>query len=137
MRFSEYLKNKRKQNNITQENLARSLNVSSVFIHQLETGKVDAPSYERCEQLSRLLRADAEELWNVAQRERLERFMEKQGIDKTNLELLSKEEKLIIKLHRNLDNDMKKDFSGMIFMLLRHSQSEELKKVLNEFMKCA
>lgn len=137
MRFSEYLKNKRKQNNITQESLARSLNVSSVFIHQLETGKVDAPSYERCEQLSRLLRADTEELWNVAQRERLERFIEKQGIDKTNLELLSKEEKLIIKLHRNLDNDMKKDFSGMIFMLLRHSQSEELKKVLNEFMKCA
>jgi len=35
MRFSEYLKDKRKQNNITQENLARSLNVSSVFIHQL------------------------------------------------------------------------------------------------------
>ena len=137
MRFSEYLKNKRKQNNITQENLARSLNVSSVFIHQLETGKVDAPSYERCEQLSRLLRADTEELWNVAQRERLERFIEKQGIDKTNLELLSKEEKLIVRLHRNLNNDMKKDFSGMIFMLLRHSQSEELKKVLDEFMKCA
>ncbi len=137
MRFSEYLKDKRKQNNITQENLARSLNVSSVFIHQLETGKVDAPSYERCKQLSRILKADTEELWNVAQRERFKRFIEKQGIDETNLELLSREEKLIIKLHRNLDSDMKKDFSGMIFMLLRHSQSEELKKVLDEFMKCA
>ena len=39
MRFGDYLKSKRKQRNITQEDLARSLNVSSVFIHQLETGK--------------------------------------------------------------------------------------------------
>ncbi|MCL4244884.1 MAG: helix-turn-helix domain-containing protein, partial [Candidatus Dadabacteria bacterium] len=37
MRFGDYLKSKRKQRNITQEDLARALNVSSVFIHQLET----------------------------------------------------------------------------------------------------
>ena len=31
MRFGDYLKSKRKQRNITQEDLARSLDVSSVF----------------------------------------------------------------------------------------------------------
>ena len=137
MRFGEYLKSKRKQRSVTQEDLARFLNVSSVFIHQLETGKVDAPSFERCEQLSLILKVEIEELWNVARRERLKRFMEKEDIDETNLEVLSKEEKLIVKLYRSLDDDMRKDFSGMVFMLLRHSQSEELQKVLDEFMKCA
>lgn len=136
MRFGEYLKNKRKQKSITQEDLARNLNVSSVFIHQLETGKVDAPSFERCEQLSAILKVEIEELWNVARRERLKRFMQKEEIIEDNLEVLSKEEKLLIKLYRSLDDDMRKDFSGMIFMLLRHSQSEELQKVLDEFMKC-
>ena len=137
MRFGEYLKSKRKQRSVTQEDLARFLSVSSVFIHQLETGKVDAPSYERCEQLSLILKVEIEELWNVARRERLKRFMEKEDIDETNLEVLSREEKLIVKLYRSLDDDMRKDFSGMVFMLLRHSQSEELQKVLDEFMKCA
>ena len=137
MRFGEYLKSKRKQRSVTQEDLARFLNVSSVFIHQLETGKVDAPSFERCEQLSLILKIEIEELWNVARRERLKRFMEKEDIDETNLEVLTKEEKLIVKLYRSLDDDMRKDFSGMVFMLLRHSQSEELQKVLDEFMKCA
>jgi len=136
MRFGEYLKSKRKKRSVTQEDLARFLNVSSVFIHQLETGKVDAPSYDRCEQLSLILKIEIEELWNVARRERLKRFMEKEDIDETNLEVLSKEEKLIVKLYRSLDDDMRKDFSGMVFMLLRHSQSEELQKVLDEFMKC-
>ena len=136
MRFGEYLKSKRKQRSVTQEDLARFLNVSSVFIHQLETGKVDAPSYERCEQLSLILKVEIEELWNVARRERLKRFMEKEDIDETNMEVLSKEEKLIVKLYRSLDDDMRRDFSGMVFMLLRHSQSEELQKVLDEFMKC-
>ena len=136
MRFGEYLKSKRKQRSVTQEDLARFLNVSSVFIHQLETGKVDAPSYDRCEQLSLILKVEIEELWNVARRERLKRFMEKEDIDETNMEVLSKEEKLIVKLYRSLDDDMRRDFSGMVFMLLRHSQSEELQKVLDEFMKC-
>jgi len=136
MRFGEYLKSKRKQKSVTQEDLARCLNVSSVFIHQLETGKVDAPSFERCEQLSTILNVGMEELWNVARRERLKRFMQKEEIVEENLEVLGKEEKLLIKLYRSLDADMRKDFSGMVFMLLRHSQSEELRKVLDEFMKC-
>ena len=136
MRFGEYLKSKRKQKSVTQEDLAKSLSVSSVFIHQLETGKVDAPSFERCQQLSIILNIKIEELWNVAKRERLQRFMEKEEINQGNLEVLSEEEKLLIKLYRSLDDDMRKDFSGMIFMLLRHSQNQEVQKVLEEFMKC-
>ena len=80
MRFGDYLKSKRKQKNITQEDLARSLSVSSVFIHQLETGKVDAPSLERCQQISAILQVKIEELWTIAKKERLKRFMEKEEI---------------------------------------------------------
>lgn len=137
MRFGEYLKNKRKQKSVTQEDLANYLNVSSVFIHQLETGKVDAPSYDRCQQLAEILQIRIEELWNIAKRERLKRFMEREDIEEEKLEVLTEEEKLLVKLYRSLDYDMRKDFSGMIFMLFRHSQNEDIRKVLEEFMKCA
>lgn len=137
MRFGEYLKNKRKQKSITQEDLARYLNVSSVFIHQLETGKVDAPSFERCQQLAEILQIRMDELWNIAKRERLKRFMEREEIDEEKLEVLTDEEKLLVKLYRSLDQDMRKDFGGMIFMLFRHSQNEDIRTVLEEFMKCA
>ena len=137
MRFGEYLKNKRKQKNVTQEDLARYLNVSSVFIHQLETGKVDAPSLDRCQQLAEILQIRIDELWNIAKRERLKRFMEREDIEEEKLEVLTEEEKLLVKLYRSLDYDMRKDFSGMIFMLFRHSQNEDIRKVLEEFMKCA
>ena len=80
MRFGDYLKNKRRQKNTTQEDLARALGVSSVFIHQLETGKVDAPSLERCNQIADILEVTIDELWNVAKKERLRRFMEREGI---------------------------------------------------------
>lgn len=137
MRFGEYLKNKRKQKSVTQEDLARYLNVSSVFIHQLETGKVDAPSFDRCQQLAEILQIRINELWNIAKRERLKRFMEREDIEEEKLEVLTEEEKLLVKLYRSLDYDMRKDFSGMVFMLFRHSQNEDIRKVLEEFMKCA
>lgn len=136
MRFGDFLKSKRKLKCVTQEDLANNLDVSSVYIHQLETGKVDAPSLERCEQLATILEVNIDELWNVAKRERLKRFMEKEDILEQNLEVLTDEEKLLIRLYRSLDDEMRKDFSGMIFMLLRHSQNEDVQKVLEEFMKC-
>ena len=137
MRFGDYLKGKRKLKHVTQEDLANYLDVSSVYIHQLETGKVDAPSLERCEQLASILELNIDELWNVAKRERLKRFMDKEDIIEQNLEVLTDEEKLLIRLYRSLDEEMRKDFSGMIFMLLRHSQNQDVQKVLEEFMKCA
>src|SRR5919109_882880 len=107
MRFGDYLKNKRKQKNVTQEDLARALGVSSVFIHQLETGKVDAPSFERCQQISEILGTSINELWNVSKKERLRRFMEREGISEDGLELLTEAERALVKLFRSLDEDTK------------------------------
>ncbi len=138
MRFGDYLKSKRKQRNITQEELARNLEVSSVFIHQLETGKVDAPSIERCQQMAVILEIEIDELWTVARKERLKRFMDKEEIDQDSFEVLTDSEKALINLYRSLDSDMRRDFGGMIFMLLRHTKDQGVQEILEEFMKkCA
>ena len=138
MRFGDYLKSKRKQRNITQEELARSLEVSSVFVHQLETGKVDAPCMDRCHQMATILEIEIEELWNVAKKERLKRFMEKEDIEQDSFEVLTDAEKALINLYRSLDSDMRRDFGGMIFMLLRHTKDQGVQEILEEFMKkCA
>lgn len=138
MRFGDYLKSKRKQRNITQEELARSLEVSSVFVHQLETGKVDAPSIDRCNQMAVILEIEIEELWNVAKKERLKRFMDKEDIEQDSFEVLTDSEKALINLYRSLDSDMRRDFGGMIFMLLRHTKDQGVQEILEEFMKkCA
>ncbi|MCY3624989.1 MAG: helix-turn-helix domain-containing protein [Candidatus Dadabacteria bacterium] len=137
MNFGDYLKRIRKRRKITQENLARSLEVSSVYIHQLETGKVDAPSFDRCQQISSILGVKVEEIWSVSRTERLKRFIEKEAISEQELEVLTNEEKMLLKLYRSLDGEIKKDFAGMVFMLLRHSQDKNLRKILEEFVKCA
>jgi transcriptional regulator with XRE-family HTH domain len=137
MTFGDYLKNQRKNRNITQEDLAKSLGVSSVFIHQLETGKVDAPSVDRCQQLSNIINIPFEQLWNFARKERMRRFMEREGLNDENLEVLSEEEKMLISLYRSLDDDLKNDFSGMIYMLFRHSKDHKIQEILEKFMKCA
>ncbi len=137
MKFGDYLKRIRKRRKITQENLARSLEVSSVYIHQLETGKVDAPSFDRCQQISSILGVKVEEIWSVSRTERLKRFIEKEAISEKELEVLTNEEKMLLKLYRSLDGEIKKDFAGMVFMLLRHSQDKNLRKILEEFVKCA
>ncbi len=137
MKFGDYLKRIRKRKKITQESLARSLEVSSVYIHQLETGKVDAPSFDRCQQISSILGVKVEDVWSVSRTERLKRFIEKEAISEKELEVLTNEEKMLLKLYRSLDGEIKKDFAGMIFMLLRHSQDKNLRKILEEFVKCA
>ncbi|MBI4228267.1 MAG: helix-turn-helix transcriptional regulator [Deltaproteobacteria bacterium] len=137
MKFGLYLKNRRKQKSITQEDLARALNVSSVFIHQLETGKVDAPSLERCQQMADILGLKIEELWNVARNERLNKFMEREGIFEDSIVVLTEGEKMLVRLYRTLDSEMRRDFSGMIYMLLRRSENDNVQEILEEFMKCA
>jgi transcriptional regulator with XRE-family HTH domain len=137
MKFGIYLKNKRKQKSITQEDLARALNVSSVFIHQLETGKVDAPSLERCQQMADILGLKFEEVWNVARNERLNKFMEREGIFHNAVEVLTESEKMLVRLYRTLDSEMRRDFTGMIYMLLRRSENDNVQEILEEFMKCA
>jgi len=137
MRFGDYLKSKRKHKNVTQEDLARALSVSSVFIHQLETGKVDAPSFERCHQIAEILEISIDELWNVAKKERLRRFMEREGISEDGLEVLTEAERILVKLFRSLDEDTRRDFGGMVYMILRRYQDEGVQEILEEFMKCA
>ena len=137
MTFGDYLKNQRKTRNITQEDLAKSLGVSSVFIHQLETGKVDAPSVDRCQQLSNIINIPFQQLWNFARKERMRRFMEKEGLKEENLEVLSEGEKMLISLFRTLDDDLKNDFNGMIYMLFRHTKDHKVQQILEKFMKCA
>jgi len=136
MTFGDYLKNQRKTRNITQEDLAKSLGVSSVFIHQLETGKVDAPSIQRCHQLANIIEIPFQELWNFARKEKLKRFLEREGLAEDNLEVLSEQEKTLITLFRTLDEDLKKDFSGMIYMLFRHAKDYKVQEILENFMKC-
>ena len=137
MKFGIYLKNRRKQKNITQEDLARALNVSSVFVHQLETGKVDAPSLERCQQMAHTLGLKFEELWNVSKNERLNKFMEREGIFQDAVQVLTESEKMLVRLYRTLDSEMRRDFTGMIYMLLRRSENDNVQEILEEFMKCA
>ena len=137
MKFGDYLKKIRKKKKITQESLAKYLEVSSVYIHQLETGKVDAPSFDRCRQISSILGVKTEEIWSVSRAERLKRFIEKEEISEQELEVLTLEEKKLVKLYRSLDGETRKDFAGMVFMLLRRSQDKKLQKILEEFVRCA
>lgn len=137
MTFGEYLKTKRTQRGKTQLDLAEYLGVSNVFVHQLEMGKTGAPAYPRCEQIAQFLRLKPADVWRFAQRERLMRFMQREEIEKKDMEILTGEETLLIKLYRVLDDDMKKDFNGMIFTLFKRYENFKAKKILNELIKCA
>ena len=56
--FGSYLKETRKSRKVTQEQLAISLNVSTVYVHQLETAKVDAPDKSKCSVIAQTLNID-------------------------------------------------------------------------------
>ncbi|NIU87070.1 MAG: hypothetical protein GWN56_07205 [Nitrosopumilaceae archaeon] len=63
--------------------------------------------------------------------------MEREGLNEENMEVLCEEEKMLINLYRSLDEDLKKDFSGMIYMLFRHSKDQKIQEILDKFMQCA
>jgi len=145
--FGEYLKRQRKKMNLTQEDLARALSVSTPYIHQLETGKIDAPNFERCTQLSSALKISVEELWEPARRERLAKYAERAGVTLEELfnEIgsevdgitLSSVEQSLVRLFRKLDDQTRKDFNGLITMLLRHFPEPEVQQELERFFKSA
>ncbi len=137
MTFGKHIRMKRKQKGMLQYVLADRLKVSKVFIHQIETGKADAPSRKRCHQIAKVLELDPQELWNMSKRERLQKFMQRENIDREGLEVLTDEERHLLKLHRVLNEEMKKDFNGMVFMLFKHYENEETKKILEELLECA
>ena len=145
--FGEYLKKQRKRRNLTQEDLAQALDVSNTYIHQLETGKIDAPNLERCRQLSKALGVDVQELWEPAQRERLAKYAERAGVTLEELfsEIggevdgigVSAAEQSLIRLFRKLDDQTRKDFNGLIAMLFRHLPEPEVQRELERYLKSA
>lgn len=147
IRFGEYLKKQRKKRELTQGRLAQALEVSNTYIHQLETGKIDAPNYERCRQLSRALKVEVEEPRSIARKERLEKYAERAGITLEELfnELgsgvdgvdLADAEKSLFRLFRNPDAQTRKEFSGLIAMLLRNYPEPEIQKELKQYLETA
>jgi len=145
--FGERLKKLRKKRSLTQEYLARALQVSTTYIHQLETGKIDAPNAGRCQQLSDALGVDSKELWELARRERLAKYAERAGVALEDLfsELggevdgvgLSLSEQSLIRLSRKLDDQTRKDFNGLIAMLFRHLPEPEIQRELERYLNSA
>ena len=145
--FGEFLKKQRKKRKMTQEDLARRLNVSNSYIHQLETGKIDARGKRRCEQLAEALGIDVDELWSKARKERLEKYAERAGVSleeffqEVGAEVdgveLSSAERSLIRLYRKLDPQTKKEFDGLIAMLFRHYPEPEVQKELQKYLKSA
>jgi len=147
VKIGSYLRAKRKDAGLTQEELARNLKVSNTYIHQLETGKIDAPTERRCRQLAGVLNVDPEEIWGIARRERLERYAERTGLEanndldifngEVNGEVLSSAEKALVKLYRQLDDETRREFNSLVIMLFRHIQKEEVQVHLQEYLRCA
>ena len=145
--FGEFLKKQRKKKKLTQEDLAHKLNVSNTYIHQLETGKIDAPNYQRCEQLAQALGIEVDELWSRARKERLEKYAERAGVSLEELcqELgaevdgieLTPAERSLIRLYRKLDTQTRKEFDGLIAMLFRHYPEPEVQKELEKYLNSA
>tara|TARA_B100001029_G_scaffold179460_1_gene189044 strand:- start:826 stop:1263 length:438 start_codon:yes stop_codon:yes gene_type:complete len=133
--FASFLKKFRKKRKITQEQLATSINVSTVYIHQLETAKVDAPSKEKCEAIADALNVETELVWNAAKEQKLLRFLKKENITNNLNEPITSSEKLLLDLFRNLSDDVRKDFVGMIYMLLKSDKRISDKRVLASIEK--
>jgi len=146
-RFGEYLKRKRKEADLTQEDLARALKVSNTYIHQLETGKIDAPTERRCRQLAAVLNAAPADIWAMAKQERFKRFAERVGLEPlTDLDrgkraedgvAMTPAERALIKLYRKLDAETRREFNGLIAMLFRHYPEEEVQANLREYLRIA
>jgi len=143
-KFSAYLRDLRKRSGLTQEELAKALNVSNTYIHQLETGKIDAPTEERCLQLADLLGVAPGDVWEIARRERLLRYARREGLD-GDLDMaevnnaglapgLSKNELALIRLIRNLDEQTLRHFNDTVYMLLRYAPQRQIQEMLREYL---
>ena len=133
--FGSFLKKTRKSKKVTQEQLAICLKVSSVYIHQLETSKVDAPNKSKCSLIAETLNLDPDLVWNKAKEQKLLRFLNKEQIINNLDEPVTYSEKLLIDLYRNLSDEVRKDFIGMIYMLLKSDKRISDEKVLSSIEK--
>ena len=133
--FGSFLKETRKGKKITQEQLALSLNVSTVYVHQLETAKVDAPDKSKCTIIAKTLDLDADFVWNKAKEQKLLRFLNKENIVNNLDEPITYSEKLLLDLFRNLSDEVRKDFVGMIYMLLKSDKRIIDEKLISSIEK--
>ena len=133
--FGSFLKEMRKGKKVTQEQLALSLNVSTVYVHQLETAKVDAPDKSKCTTIAKTLKIDSDLVWNKAKEQKLLRFLNKENIVNNLDEPITYSEKLLLDLFRNLSDEVRKDFIGMIYMLLKSDKRISDEKVLSSIEK--
>jgi transcriptional regulator with XRE-family HTH domain len=125
----------RKGKKVTQEQLALSLNVSTVYVHQLETAKVDAPDKSKCITIAKTLKIDSDLVWNKAKEQKLLRFLNKENIVNNLDEPITYSEKLLLDLFRNLSDEVRKDFIGMIYMLLKSDKRISDEKILSSIEK--
>ena len=130
-----FLKETRKSKKVTQEQLALSLNVSTVYVHQLETAKVDAPDKSKCTTIAKTLKIDSDLVWNKAKEQKLLRFLNKENIVNNLDEPITYSEKLLLDLFRNLSDEVRKDFIGMIYMLLKSDKRISDEKILSSIEK--
>ena len=133
--LGSFLKETRKSKKVTQEQLALSLNVSTVYVHQLETAKVDAPDKSKCTTIAKTLKIDSDLVWNKAKEQKLLRFLNKENIVNNLDEPITYSEKLLLDLFRNLSDEVRKDFIGMIYMLLKSDKRISDEKILSSIEK--
>ncbi len=141
-RFGEFLRRKRREAGFSQARLAQEIGVTNTYIHLLEKGRVDAPTERRCDQLAEVMGIDVDEMRELARRERLAHYVERQGWSSeappaepshTESYDLDQRERALIRLVRSLDADTRKDFEGMVVMLLRHRPEEEIQECVRAF----
>lgn len=73
--FGQQLRRLRRQQRLTQMDLAMAVGVSNTYISALESGRKPAPPHELVIALARSLHTDADVLWGPARKEREERLL--------------------------------------------------------------
>ena len=106
-----------------------------MYVHQLETAKVDAPDKSKCTTIAKTLKIDSDLVWNKAKEQKLLRFLNKENIVNNLDEPITYSEKLLLDLFRNLSDEVRKDFIGMIYMLLKSDKRISDEKILSSIEK--
>ena len=96
---------------------------------------MDAPNKSKCSLIAETLNIDPDLVWNKAKEQKLLRFLNKEQIINNLDEPVTYSEKLLIDLYRNLSDEVRKDFIGMIYMLLKSDKRISDEKVLSSIEK--
>jgi transcriptional regulator with XRE-family HTH domain len=89
VRFGPYLKRVRLGAGLTQLELAKKCGLSSAYVTQLETGRIEPPTRKVCYCLARALGLHGDEVWKQAFIARAERWLKKEGFKGLSPEAVS------------------------------------------------